>query len=92
MTLFAVGIIFLRHAWNLTFNITTIEGWEFERHESLVRRAKKQGGYLDGPDGIRVKMTQQEFPYDICIFGNIAHLRAQVAFILTIKPHTINPL
>lgn len=72
MTLFAVGIIFLRHSWNLSFNVTTIEGWEIERHESLVRRARKHGGYLDGSDGTRIKLTQQEFPYDIGIFGNIA--------------------
>lgn len=30
------------------------------------------GGHLDGPDGIRVRITRQEFPYDIGIFRNIA--------------------
>ena len=51
--------------------MTTIEGWEIERHETLVRRARTRGGYLHGPDGIRVKIRKQEFPYDIGILGNI---------------------
>ena len=51
--------------------MTTIEGWEIERHESLVRRARARGGYLDGPDGIRVKFTKNEFPYDIGVLRNI---------------------
>lgn len=50
--------------------MTTIEGWEIERHETLVRRARALGGYLDGPDGIKVRITKQEFPYDIGIFQN----------------------
>ena len=29
------------------------------------------GGYLDGPDGTRVRITKQEFPYDIGILHNI---------------------
>ena len=72
MTLFAVGIMFLRHAWNLAANMTTIEGWEIERHDSLVHRARRRGGYLDGPDGIRIQLTKQEFPFDIGILKNIA--------------------
>lgn len=70
ITLFAMGILLARNVWVLGANITTIEGWEIERHETLVRRAKARGGYLDGPDGLRLKITEQEFPYDIGIYLN----------------------
>ena len=53
------------------WNMTTIEEWEIERHETLLRRAKVSGGFLYGPDGIEVRITQQEFPYDIGIWKNI---------------------
>ncbi|KAI9812448.1 MAG: hypothetical protein M1827_004679 [Pycnora praestabilis] len=52
-------------------NETTIEGWEIERHRAVLRRAKVLGGFLDGPDGLKVKITQQQFPYDIGIWKNI---------------------
>ena len=71
LTLFALGILLVRNAWSLGANVTTIESWEIERHEAIIKRAKVLGGYLDGPDGIRVKITRQEFPYDIGIFRNI---------------------
>ncbi|KAL8823114.1 MAG: hypothetical protein Q9191_006160 [Dirinaria sp. TL-2023a] len=29
------------------------------------------GGYLDGPNGVKMRITKQEFPYDIGIFRNI---------------------
>ena len=51
--------------------MTTIEGWELERHETLLSRANAFGGYLDGPDGIRIRIDRHEFPYDIGIFQNI---------------------
>ena len=71
ITLFAVAILFVTNVWSLCANVTTIEGWEIERHETLLRRARVSGGYLDGPDGIRVKITKQEFPYDIGVLRNI---------------------
>ena len=61
----------MRNVWVLGSNVTTIEGWEIERHETLVRRAKKRGGYLDGPDGIKIRIVKQEFPYDVGIYQNI---------------------
>ena len=51
--------------------MTAIEGWEIERHKSMVHRARSSGGYLDGPDGVRVRIRKQEFPYDIGIWRNI---------------------
>ena len=71
LALFVHGLLLVRNIWCLGANVTTIEGWEIERHELLVRRARKHGGYLDGPDGIRVKIEKQEFPYDIGILQNI---------------------
>ena len=71
VTCFAVGIIFLRSLWCLGANTTTIEGWEIERHHVLLRRAKYLGGYLEGPDGTRVRIEKQEFPFDIGIWSNI---------------------
>ena len=72
MILFAIGLLLTRNIWVLGANVTTIEGWEIERHKSLVRRARGRGGYLDGPDGIAIKLTKQEFPYDIGIMNNIS--------------------
>lgn len=71
LTLFLVSIIFVRTLWSLGGNVTTIESWEIERHEQLLRRARVLGGFLDGPDGIRIKIARQEFPYDIGIWNNI---------------------
>ena len=71
ITLLALAILLARNVWCLGSNVTTIEGWELERHETLVRRARTRGGYLDGPDGIRLKIRKQEFPYDIGILQNM---------------------
>lgn len=71
ITLLLVGIMFARGVYMVATNVTTIEGWEIERHEQLLRRARVMGGYLDGPDGIRVKIDRHEFPYDIGIWENI---------------------
>ncbi|EHY59619.1 Palmitoyltransferase [Exophiala dermatitidis] len=71
LTLFLVSITFFRTVWGLGGNVTTIESWEIERHEQLLRRARALGGYLDGPDGMRIRLVRQEFPYDIGIWKNI---------------------
>lgn len=71
ITLFALSILLVRSIWSLASNTTTIEGWEIERHQALLRRARVLGGYLDGPDGMKVKIEAQEFPYDIGIWRNI---------------------
>jgi palmitoyltransferase len=73
ITLFGVGILFIRSAWSLVTNVTTIESWEIERHKTLVRRARALGGYLEGPEGQRVAIAKQEFPYDVGIWTNICH-------------------
>ncbi|KAI1515664.1 Palmitoyltransferase [Pyrenophora tritici-repentis] len=70
-TLFVLGVLLLRNIWCLAVNTTTIEGWEIERHRTLVRRARQFGGYLAAPDGVKVRIRKQEFPYDIGIWSNI---------------------
>lgn len=71
ITLFALLVIFVGSLWSLGANTTTIEGWEIERHEALLRRARVLGGSLDGPDGVKVRIERQEFPYDIGIWKNV---------------------
>lgn len=72
LTLFALLLLLGRTLWGLGANITTIEGWEIERHHSLLRRARAKGGVLPGPGGVEVKLVRHEFPYDIGIWPNIA--------------------
>ncbi|KAL4803045.1 DHHC palmitoyltransferase-domain-containing protein [Aspergillus unguis] len=71
LTLFVLTLLLLRTLWSLGSNTTTIESWEIERHETLLRRARHYGGFLSGPGGISVQITKQEFPYDIGIWSNI---------------------
>ncbi|KAF2132589.1 zf-DHHC-domain-containing protein [Dothidotthia symphoricarpi CBS 119687] len=71
ITLFAIAVLLIRNIWALAVNTTTIEGWEIERHRTLVRRARHFGGFLEGPDGAQVYIKKQEFPYDVGILSNI---------------------
>lgn len=71
MTLLLLSIMLARGFYSLTTNVTTIEGWEIERHHQLLRRTRVLGGYLDGPDGIKVRIDRHEYPYDIGIWQNI---------------------
>ena len=71
LMLFLVAITFFRSFYALCCNVSTIESWEIERHEQLLRRSRVFGGYLDGPDGTRVRIVKHEFPYDIGIWRNI---------------------
>ncbi|KAI4245555.1 MAG: hypothetical protein L6R42_010151 [Xanthoria sp. 1 TBL-2021] len=71
ITLFALAVLLIRNIYTLASNTTTIEGWEIDRHDTLVRRARSYGGYLDGPDGMKIRIQRQEFPYDIGIYANM---------------------
>lgn len=66
-----VGITFFRSFYALCCNVSTIESWEIERHEQLLRRSRVLGGYLNGPDGTRIRLVRQEFPYDIGVWHNV---------------------
>ncbi len=71
ITLFAVSTMLVRSIWSWAVNTTMIEGWEIERHEALLRKARKMGGYVYGPNGLKLRVTRQEFPYDIGIWPNL---------------------
>lgn len=71
LVLFMLVLLLGRTLWSLALNTTTIEGWEIERHETLLRRARTLGGYLVGPDGNKIRIERQEFPWDIGIWTNI---------------------
>jgi palmitoyltransferase len=71
ISLFALSLLLGRSVWSLLWNTYAIEDWEIERHEVLLRRARLNGGYLDGPDGIQINIKRQEFPFDIGIWANI---------------------
>lgn len=73
LLLIPVAIIFVRALWGLATNVTTIESWEIERHETLLRRSRVLGGFLDAPDGTRIRIRRQEFPYDVGIWTNVKH-------------------
>lgn len=68
---FALSILLVRSLWSLGSNTTTIESWEIERQNTLLRRARHFGGYLEAPGGLKVRIRKQEFPYDIGIWDNI---------------------
>lgn len=70
LVLFALTLLLGRSVWGLSLNVTTIEGWEIERHHALLRRAKVLGGQLDGPDGTKIRLEHQEFPFDVGILSN----------------------
>ncbi|KAF2163964.1 hypothetical protein M409DRAFT_68206 [Zasmidium cellare ATCC 36951] len=69
--LFMLTLLLGRTLWSLAVNTWTIEGWEIERHHTLLRRARVLGGFLDGPDGVKVRIEHQEFPWDVGILSNI---------------------
>lgn len=70
LVLFALTLLLGRSIWGLSLNVTTIEGWEIERHHALLRRARVLGGHLDGPDGTKMRIEHQEFPWDVGIWSN----------------------
>ncbi|KAL9049470.1 MAG: hypothetical protein Q9162_007208 [Coniocarpon cinnabarinum] len=72
ITLLSIGFILLRTLYCLAINMTSVESWEIDRHELLVRRAKKRGGVLNGPGGMQIQMRHHEYPYDVGMFKNIA--------------------
>jgi len=72
MTLFVLSILLGTSILALGSNVYNIEGMEVERHETLLRRARRNGGYLHGPDGSQIRLARHEYPYDIGIFNNIA--------------------
>ncbi|RDW87667.1 palmitoyltransferase PFA4 [Coleophoma crateriformis] len=71
LVLFALAILLVRALYSLAINTTMIESWEIERHEALLARARKSGGYTYGSGGQKVYIRHQEFPYDIGVWKNL---------------------
>jgi palmitoyltransferase len=72
LVLFALILLLGRTIWSTALNMTTIESWELERHHTLLRRARVLGGYLHGPEGKKIRIEHQEFPWDVGIWKNFA--------------------
>ncbi|TVY84962.1 Palmitoyltransferase pfa4 [Lachnellula suecica] len=71
ITLFALFVLLIRAAYSLGTNTSQIESWEIERHEALIERARKTGGYVYANGGQKMRIERQEFPYDIGIWKNL---------------------
>lgn len=69
--LFALSILLIHSIYSLATNTTMIESWEIERHEALIERSRKLGGFVFAPGGKRLRIVRQEFPFDIGIWKNI---------------------
>lgn len=91
ITLFALAVLLIRNIYTLASNTTTIESWEIERHDTLVRRARSHGGYLDGPDGQKIRLRRQEFPYDIGVYANVRQAMGTGVFGTWLWPFAATP-
>jgi palmitoyltransferase len=88
---FALSILLGSALWALASNVYTIEGWEIERHEVLLRRTKRNGGYLNRLDGSRMRLVKHEFPYDIGIFSNLCQGMGSSNPLIWFWPLAISP-
>ncbi|RKF64259.1 Palmitoyltransferase pfa4 [Erysiphe neolycopersici] len=71
VVLLSLSILLCRLIYGLVTNTTMIESWEIERHEELVHRCRKTGGYVCAVGGERILIEHQEFPYDIGVWKNL---------------------
>jgi len=85
-TLFALSILLLHSIYSLATNTTMIESWEIERHESLLQRAKKLGGFVYAPGGKKLRVIRQEFPFDIGIWRNLCQGMGTRNFFMWFSP------
>ncbi|KAI3394635.1 hypothetical protein diail_2499 [Diaporthe ilicicola] len=73
LTEFALLILLVTTARGWALNMTMIEGWEQERHEAVLLRARRGGWWAgSGAGGGKVAVAEVEFPYDIGFFANMA--------------------
>lgn len=72
LTEFALLILLVTTARGWALNTTMIEGWEQERHEAVLLRARRGGWWSGGGGGRKVAVEQVEFPYDLGFFANMA--------------------
>ena len=85
-------ILLVRNLYGLALNTTTIEFWEIERHEAVLRRqrlrARSGVEYPEGPDGTPMQVVQREFPYDIGIWRNLKSGMGGSANVSSFSLHT----
>ncbi len=86
ITLFALGILLTRAIYSLATNTSMIESWEIERHEALVDRSRKTGGYVYTNGGQRIRIERQEFPYDIGIWKNMCQAMGTTNVLVWLMP------
>ncbi|KAL2112530.1 hypothetical protein VUR80DRAFT_7268 [Thermomyces stellatus] len=79
MTEVALGLMLATTVKGWALNMTTIEGWEIERHERTFER-----GWFDNDD--RVVPEKVEFPYDVGFFANMAQAMGTRNFLLWFCP------
>lgn len=90
-TSLALGIMFANTIKTWVFNQTMIEGWEQDRHESLIERGNREWWDVSGPNGETYRFEKLEFPYDIGIFNNMAQAMGTRNIILWLWPFASNP-
>lgn len=66
-----MSLLLIRTIYCIAINATAIETWEMERHEALLKRARRNGGLIHGPNGGQILLESHEFPYDIGIWENL---------------------
>ncbi|KAI1002959.1 hypothetical protein K3495_g5245 [Podosphaera aphanis] len=91
IVLFALTILLLRVLYGLATNVTTIEGWEIERHETLVERSQRMGGYIYAKGGQQMRIRHQEFPYDVGIWKNISQAMGTDNVLMWLLPFAGSP-
>jgi palmitoyltransferase len=71
LVLFFLLLLLMSAGRSLVTNTSQIESWEIERHEDLITRARKMGGYVYANGGQKMRIERQEFPYDIGFWNNL---------------------
>jgi palmitoyltransferase len=84
-TMLALVILLATTVKGWVLNQTMIEGWETERHEALVERARRHGG-----SGERVE--EVEFPYDIGFYANMSQAMGTGNVLLWFWPFAGGPM
>lgn len=86
---FMISMLFCISVYCLGANMTAIEGLQIERHKKLLKRARRNGGCVNGPGGVRIRLERHEFPYDIGIYQNIAQGMGSYLVCLMISNHVL---
>ncbi|KAH6669338.1 DHHC palmitoyltransferase-domain-containing protein [Halenospora varia] len=86
ITLFALSILWIHAIHSMCINTTMIENWEIERHEVVVERARKNGGYIQTNSGVKMRVEKQEFPYDVGVWKNLCQAMGTPNIVMWILP------